>query len=293
MAGPAYRRIAAVALVGAALLAPVARGEAADAPGKAAEADWRAIPDDELLVMTLAGGHRVVIRLAPSFAPEHVANVRALALAHWWDGESVYRVQDNWVAQWGDATEKKPLPPAVKMLPAAEYDFAPLASAQRLSRTDAYSRESGVTADGWSLAGDGTRSWLPHCYGTVGVARDDAPDTGTGAELFMPLGGSARRLDRAYTIIGRVIEGAGYLAGLPRSAAPMGVYASVAERMPILQVRLASDMAAEERPHYQYRRADNERFAAMIAGREHPAPPRPALGGVDICDVPLEVRPAP
>ena len=264
----------------------------APSPSAALAGDWHPVPDDELLVMTLAGGRRVVIRLAPAYAPEHVANVRAIARARWWDGESVYRVQDNWVVQWGDATEKKPLPEAVKKLPAAEYEFPLLPLAQRLSRADAYSHASGISADGWPIASDGTRSWIAHCYGTVGVARDAAPDTGTGAELFMPLGGSARRLDRNYTIVGRVIDGAHHLSALPRSLAKMGVYDNVAERTPILSVRLASDMPAAERPHYLYRAADNPRFAAMIAAKEQPQPPMVGLGGVDVCDVPLEVRPA-
>jgi peptidylprolyl isomerase len=36
------------------------------------------------------------------FSQGWVGNLRKLATAHWWDGLSVYRVQDNWVAQWGD-----------------------------------------------------------------------------------------------------------------------------------------------------------------------------------------------
>src|SRR3546814_4749329 len=76
------------------------------------------------MVMTLGDGHRVVIRLASAYAPEHVANLKRLAKARWWDGESVYRVQENWVAQWGDPTEKKPLAAAIVARPAAEYEIA-------------------------------------------------------------------------------------------------------------------------------------------------------------------------
>lgn len=258
-------------------------------PSDAAPADWRPIPDDELLVITLAGNRTVVIRLAARLAPEHVANVRKLALAHWWDATSVYRVQENWVTQWGDATEKKALPDTIVKIPAAEYDVAAGDLAQRLSQADAYSKISGVTADGWPIAGNGTQSWIPHCYATVGVARDASPDTGTGAELFTPIGG-ARRLDRNYTIIGRIIEGMKYLSSMPRSDAPLGVYATEAERTPIISVRLASDMPAAERPKFEYRATDNTRFAAYIRLREHPAAPTVGLGGIDICDLPLATR---
>ncbi|MET0372627.1 MAG: peptidylprolyl isomerase [Rhizorhabdus sp.] len=258
-----------------------------------AEGDWVTIADDDLLVMTLKGGKRVVIRLAPAYAPEHVANIRKLARAGWWDRQSVYRVQENWVAQWGDATEKKPLPGGIIARPAAEFDIAAFSPAQTMAKSDAYSAVSGVSADGWAMATDRKAAWLAHCYGTVGVARDALPDTGTGAELFTPIGQSARRLDRNYTIVGRIIEGMEHLSALPRSSAPLGVYATLLERMPILTVRLASEIPAAERPHFQYRAADNIRFAAAIARKETPAAPTVGLGGADVCDIPLAVRTAP
>ena len=277
------------------LLAAAAMPQAAPAPSPAdpIEADWRAIPDDELLVMTLGTGKRVVIRLAPSLAPAHVGNVRTLAKARWWDGASVYRVQENWVAQWGDATEKKPLPAGVTDRPAAEFEIAGFDPAVRMGKADSYSTASGITADGWPVATNGQQAWLTHCYGMVGVARDALPSTGSGAELFTPIGQSARRLDRNYTVVGRIVEGMQYLSGLPRSDAAMGVYADAGERLPIVSVRLASDMPATQRPRFQYRRADNARFAAAIARREKPDAPTVSLGGAAVCDVLPAVRQAP
>ncbi|MCM8731054.1 peptidylprolyl isomerase [Hephaestia sp. GCM10023244] len=266
-----------------------AQATAAPAPSDPIAADWRPIPDDELMVMTLGDGHQVVIRLASRYAPEHVANLRRLARARWWDGESVYRVQENWVAQWGDPTEKKPLPADLVARPAAEYEIAAFAPAQRMSKADAYSTASGITADGWPVATDGKTAWFTHCYGMVGVARDVSPDTGTGAELFTPIGQSARRLDRNYTVVGRIIEGMGYLSALPRSNAEMGFYATDAERTPIATVRLASDIPAAERPHFEYRAADNPRFGLAIAKRERPDPPMVAIGA-SVCDIPLATR---
>jgi cyclophilin family peptidyl-prolyl cis-trans isomerase len=277
--------ISFIALLAAVQAAP----PAAPLPSDPIASDWRPIPDDELLVVTLAGNRTIVIRLAPGFAPEHVANVRRLAQARWWDGESVSRVQEGWVAQWGDPTEKKPLPGNVVKVPAAEYDIASFAPAQRLARADAYSTAAGITADGWPIATDGAASWITHCYGTVGVARDVAPDTGSGSELFTPIGQAARRLDRNYTIVGRIVEGMQYLSALPRSDAPLGFYATAGERTPILSVRLASDIPAAQRPHFEYRAADNQRFAAMLDLKLHPKG-LVALGGIDVCDVPLAVR---
>ena len=58
---------------------------AADAPG---EADWRTPDPANLLYMELPGG-RVIIELAPAFAPGHVGNIRTLAREHFWDGTSI------------------------------------------------------------------------------------------------------------------------------------------------------------------------------------------------------------
>ena len=71
----------------------------AQAPASA----WLPVPAEELLVLTIKGGRRVLIQLAPAFAPRHVENIRLLAARHWWDGTSINRVQDNYVVQWGDA----------------------------------------------------------------------------------------------------------------------------------------------------------------------------------------------
>src|SRR4051794_30346425 len=82
---------------------------------------WRAVPADDLLVIDMKSGGRVVVQLAPGFAPVHVANIRAFARTGWWDGATVYRVQDNYVAQWGlNETDKQP-PAGVVKLPPAEY----------------------------------------------------------------------------------------------------------------------------------------------------------------------------
>jgi peptidylprolyl isomerase len=275
------------------IAALVQTAAATPTPADPVEGDWRTIPDDELMVMSLRNGKRVVIRLAAAYAPEHVGNVRTLARARWWDASSVYRVQENWVAQWGDQTEKKPLPAGVTDRPAAEFEIARFAPAVRMGRPDSYSTASGITADGWPVATNGTQAWLTHCYGSVGVARDALPSTGSGAELFTPIGQSARRLDRNYAVVGRVIDGMQHLSALPRSDAPMGMYATRAEDLPIVTVRLASELPAAERPRFQYRAADNPRFEAAVRLRENPKPPTISLGGAAVCDVALPVRKLP
>ena len=282
------------AILAAALALQATPAGAAEAvlPSDPLPADWRPIPDDEIMVITLADGRRVVVRLAARFVPAHLANIKALIAARWWDGASIYRVQENWVAQWGDATEKKPLPAGVTASTPPEFEIASFDAAARMAKADAYSTASGFTADGWPIATNGKAAWLTHCYGSVGVARNSQPDSGTGAELFTPIGQSARRLDRNYAVVGRIIEGMAAMSSLPRSEAPMGFYATPEERVAIATVRLASEMPEAERPRYQYRATDNPRFAAYIRSREVPASPTVAVGA-NVCDLPASVRKAP
>lgn len=292
----------ALPLIAAAVPQGVAPPPAPPSASDPIEGDWRAIPDDELLVMELAGGHRVVIRLAPTRAPQHVANIRTLARAHWWDGTSVYRVQDNYVSQWGDVTEKKPLPAGVIANPDAEYDFAPTAGLVPLSHADSFARDAGVTPDGWPEARGPWRSdmatnraWLTHCYGMVGVARDLAPSTGSGSELYVVIGHAPRALDRNIALVGRVIEGMEFLSSLPRGHGELGVYLDSETPTPIVRVSLASDLPADARPHYQYRTTDNPRFSAYLHDRENRAGPffTVPAGGTDVCSVPLQIRKTP
>ena len=271
------------------LLTAQAAPSTAPLPSDPAAADWKPIPDDEVMIVSLAGGKTVAIRLAARFAPDHIANIRKLVAARWWDGESVYRVQENWVAQWGDPTEKKPLAAGVAPSVTPEFEIARFDPVVRLEKADSYSQAAGISADGWPMASDGKAAWLTHCYGMVGVARDSDPRSGSGAELFTPIGQSARRLDRNYAVVGRVIEGMQYLSALPRSDAAMGFYATAAERAPIVSVRLASELPAASRPRFEYRSADNARFTAMVRLKETPAAPTIATGA-SVCDIPLAVR---
>jgi peptidylprolyl isomerase len=68
---------------------------------------WRTLDPDNTLYLQLASG-RVVIELAPDFAPAHAANIRALAKGGYWDGLFVIRSQDNYVVQWGEPDEGDP-----------------------------------------------------------------------------------------------------------------------------------------------------------------------------------------
>ncbi|MEQ7874204.1 peptidylprolyl isomerase [Sphingomonas sp. ASV193] len=262
-----------------------------DAVKAARAADWAEIPADELMVMDLANGKRVVIQLAPIFAPVHVANLKIMARAGYWGRATVYRVVDNWVTQWGLGDGPFKSPPGVIDRPPEEYQR----SARGLTLTpmgspDPYSSMAAYT-EGWPVAKQpGGIVNAAYCYGTVGVARDAAPDTGNGSELFTVIGATARRLDRNYALVGRVIEGMEYLSALPRGTADMGVYAKDQSPLAITSVRIAADMPAGQRPRFEYLKSGSPAFADYVQLASHRRDYGVPSPGADLCAVPVPVR---
>jgi peptidylprolyl isomerase len=274
---------AALLCLGAAPLSP------ADIVAQAPASDWRTLDPANLLVMRLASG-TVVIELAPDFAPRSVANVRRLTQERYFDGGWIVRAQDNYVVQWaqeGDKARAEAKHPGY-----AEFERPRRASFQPLPDPDGYAREAGFDA-GFPAASDGTREWLVHCYGMVGVGRDTAPASGSGIELYAVNGQAPRHLDRNITLLGRVVSGMEWLSSLPRGSGPLGFYDKPAMRSRILSLRLASGMP--EAPKLQALRADSASFRSYVDARRNRRDAwfaRPA-GHIDVCNIPLPVRAAP
>ncbi len=282
--------LSAALLVGAAPPKPLTPTDIVNAAPKSV---WKQVPSDDLLVMDLQNGSRVVMQLAPQFAPVHVANIRALARGNYWDGATIYRVQDAYVVQWGQNDSEKGFPAGVVAKPPAEYTrpFKGLA-VKPLGHDDSYAPHAGFV-DGWPIAYSPKGNWanLAHCYGSVGVGRDLSPDTGTGGELYAAIN-PLRHLDRNIAVVGRIIDGMANLSSLPRGTEALGFYKDKSMYVPIAKVRLASSMREAERPAYEYMDTQSASFAKYLklrANRHDDFYIRPA-GGVDLCNVSPPVR---
>jgi peptidylprolyl isomerase len=147
--------------------------------------------------------------------------------------------------------------------------------------------------------------WPVHCYGMVGVGRSYSPDTGSGAELYTVIGHAPRHLDRNIALVGRVIEGMEHLSSLPRGSGALGFYTQgeAEKRVPILSIRVASDLAEEAQPAssseavgskyaFEYLSTESESFATYAEARANRRDPffiQPA-GGADICNIPVPIR---
>ena len=261
--------------------------------------DWRQPDPERTLYLELASG-RVVIELAPDFAPQHVANILKLARGGYYDGLAILRVQDNFVVQWGDpdAAEegaRKPLPKGAKLTLAAEFtrpdsqdlEFTVLPDA------DGYAPQTGF-AGGFPAARDpaSARAWMTHCYGTLGAGRDNEVNSGGGTELYVVSGHAPRQLDRNITVAGRVLQGMELLSSLPRGTAALGFYEKAGQRVPIQRVRVAADVPAAERTALEVLRTDTATFGALVEARRNRRDSwyKQPAGHIDVCSVPLPVR---
>jgi peptidylprolyl isomerase len=297
------RRPIAMAALGAVLVAAAAEAAAPVAPptartmadvlAAAGPADWRPLDPAHTLYLELDSG-RVVIELAPRFAPEHAANILRLARQGYYDGLAIIRSQDNFVVQWGDPEGKRPLGAARATLPPeftvpleASLPFSPLPD------RDGYAPETGFS-DGFPAARDpgAGQAWLAHCYAMVGAGRGNEVDSGNGAELYVVTGHAPRQLDRNIALVGRVVQGMEHLSTLPRGAGPLGFYEKPTQHVPIRRVRVAADVPAAERSRLEVLRTDTATFDALVEVRRNRRDDwykRPA-GYIDLCNVPIPAR---
>ena len=270
----------------------------AEVLAKSKASDWRAPDPENTLYLELASG-RVVIELAPDFAPNHVANVKALVREKYFDGLSIIRVQDNYVVQWGDPNAEKPeLARKIqtgKNTLAPEFEHAADESLPftRLPDGDVYAAEAGFSK-GFPVARDpkSGKIWLTHCYGMVGAGRDTAADSGGGAEIYVVIGHAPRHLDRNVTLFGRVVQGMELLSALPRGPAPMGFYEKAEQRVPIRAIRVAADVPLKERTAIELLRTDTPLFGELIEARRNRTEEwfHARAGKIELCNVPLPAR---
>lgn len=177
------------ALFAAALLAAAAQAAAGASTPPAAPAPPAAprVPAGEEVAVVSTPLGQIVWRFLPEAAPQHVAYVRKLIAAGFYEGTTFHRVIPHFVVQGGDPNSKND------------------------TRADDGEGEADLR-----LKAEFS-STLHYRPGTVGMARDTDPDSGS-CQFFIALE-NLPRLDGKYTIFGEVIEGlevARKIAGVPR-----------------------------------------------------------------------------
>ena len=122
---------------------------------------------DNVLRLDLSTGERVLVRLMPEWAPNHVERIKTLTRQGFYDGVIFHRVIDGFMAQTGDPTGTGQ---GGSQLPDLEAEF----------------------------------NAAPHLRGTLSMARTDNPNSANSQFfiVFYP----RFSLDRKYTVFGRVID---------------------------------------------------------------------------------------
>ena len=193
------------------------RRTTAEVIAAAGPGDWRAPDPANTLYLQLATG-RVVIELAPAFAPQHADNIK-----HAGAGRILRRPGHHPLAgQLRRAVGRRGRQAAARVgqveacRRSSRLRRACRCRSRRLPDRDGYAPEVGFS-QGFPAARDPRtgEAWLAHCYGMVGAGRANEVDSGNGAELYVVTGHAPRQLDRNIALVGRVVQGIELLSVLP------------------------------------------------------------------------------
>lgn len=286
----------------AALVSACAHAGTADVP-----TDWRAVDAEDLLLIETQTGV-IAIELADNAAPSHTAQMRKAVRAGLYDEEFFYRVIENHVAQAGLEFEARlsdwPTLPLEAEREVGQAGFVPLGNADLFAPAVGH-------RDGFAVGRADGREWLLHCPGALGMARDQATDTGS-TEIYIP-NAPRRYLDRNFTVFGRVIDGIAHMHRLARveptaeadipaffnedgseNAAAFAARADQLSVNRILSAQIAADIPAGERPAYEVMRADGQAYidlkTRLRVRKDDPWLPVTPPEVIDICSVPVPAR---
>ncbi len=150
---------------------------------------------ENTLVLDLSTGGRVTIAMRPDVAPKHVERIKTLVRQHFYDGTIFHRVIDGFMAQGGDPTGTGT---GGSKLPDLKAEF----------------------------------NDLPHVRGAVAMARAGSVDSAN-SQFYIVLQPTLK-LDRNYTVWGRVTSGMGYVDAIEKGEPP-------ANPSRIVQASIAAD----------------------------------------------------
>lgn len=171
----------------------------------AAAQDWQRLDPAQVLVIDSSAG-TIYVEMRPDMASLAVARIKQLAREGVYDGLQFHRVIAGFVAQTGNPNNRDG---GVSKHPdlAPEFVFK--------MRPDGGALIAGQSSDAvrgllGSVPFEGVpaasaRAWGAYCTGVAGMGRQDDKNSAN-SEIFFMLA-PARRLDRDYTVWGRVVVG--------------------------------------------------------------------------------------
>jgi peptidylprolyl isomerase len=256
--------VAICAILLGAVAASAAAAAAAPDPVPAAT-DWRAVDADNTLVIDTNQG-RIIAELSPTAAPNHVARVKMLARAHFYDGLTFFRVIDDFMDQTGDPKNNGQGGSSQPDL-TAEFTFrrtpaTPFAALSHPPGVDigfvgALPVQSQTIAMAALMADGAVPAWGVFCSGVLGMARATSMDSAN--SQFFLMRQAHEDLDRKYTAFGRVVVGLDAVRRI-KAGSPVP---EPQDRM--LKVQVLADMPAASRPKVRVIDTQGAYFAAVLA----------------------------
>ena len=139
------------------------------------------------------------------------------------------------------------------------------------------------------------RVWLTHCYGMVGVGRENDENSGGGTELYVIIGHIPRNLDRQLTMLGRVVQGMEIMS--PPSARHGRCSASTRRRKNTSTMPTSRSPQTCRRPAHplEIMRTDSESFATLVNSRRWRKDDfyKNPVGRIGLCNVTVPVQCGP
>jgi peptidylprolyl isomerase len=260
---------------------------------QAPSSDWRKLDLENSLLIELETG-TVIVELAVDYAPNHVANTKALVREGLFNGTSFYRVIDGFVAQGGPAEpEKLVAPKKGNITVSAEFSLRtdiPL-DITPLGEIDNYAQEVGFYK-GFAVgrSADQKDNWLLHCYGSFAMGRANEVNSG-GTELYVVIGNAQRYLDKNTTVFGRVVAGMEHIQYLKRSTNINGTI-DLTDKNKIISIKVASDITNDELVPIEIMKTSSQSFIDLIQSRKNRTGEWfiDAKNYIDVCSVPVPSR---
>ncbi|WP_417488712.1 peptidylprolyl isomerase [Maricaulis sp.] len=257
---------------------------------------WRDLdPEDTLYIETPHG--RIVVELAPEFAPTHVERMKTLARAQFYDFLVWHRVLEGFMAQGGGSrgnpnhrTELPSMSSEFTVRRGAELPVSELQDRVINPSDNPRSARAGFwngfpagtqTLAVAALTGDGqVESWLLHCTGAAAMARTNDPNS-AGSQFYITRG-NAEHLNAIYTVWGRVRAGQDAV-----NALRLGTLGQDPRFVPdtIDSMRVAADLPEAERTRIQVIDTESAAFTAYLDSLRNPAGALP-----DVCEIPVPTR---
>ena len=252
-----------------------------------AESDWVPIDPANEIYMNIFGS-TVIIELHPEAAPLTVARMKDYAKSGFYTGITFHRVISDFMAQGGDPTGTGAGGSKLPDLK-AEFTFHDAGGTKSIG---ADADNNSISLHGAAVVltepavmqfahKEGQQSWLPHCRGTVSMARTNDPNSANSQFFIMYSATQEAGLDRQYTAWGHIVYGMDSVDRIQHGEPPL---------MPthIAWMKPGTDVPAAQRIDLQELSPNSKQMQDLIADAQ-----RRDGDHLNACDIEVPVRIAP